>query len=158
MAGVSRPTVYRYWSQLDSVIGDVLTRDIRRIIAGVDLTGSGLDAQVDRIVAVAEGVRDDELLSELIKNQPDVLAPYIFTRFGSSQQGALQLLEAGIAAGQDTGEVRAGDSAALAAMVLTLTQAAIQSYAQLAPILADGWSRELRAVLRGYLAPTTRAI
>ncbi|WP_018178927.1 TetR/AcrR family transcriptional regulator [Jongsikchunia kroppenstedtii] len=151
-AGVSRPTVYRRWPQLESVIGDVLTRDLLRLIADVAPAGNDLESQVARIVAVAEAIRDDELLSELIKNQPDVLAPYIFARFGSSQLGALQVIEAGIAAGQRAGEIRAGDPSALAAMVLTVTQAAVQSYAQLAPVLGDGWSTELYAVLHGYLA------
>jgi len=155
-AGVSRPTLYRRWPQLESIIGDVLTRDLLRLIAEVPPAGNDLDSQVTRIVAVAEAIRDDELLSELIKNQPDVLAPYIFARFGSSQRGALQVIEAGIAAGQRAGEMRPGDPAVLAAMVLTLTQAAIQSYAQLAPILGVSWSAELRAVLLGYLAPTAR--
>jgi AcrR family transcriptional regulator len=156
-AGVSRPTVYRRWPQLESVIGDVLTRDVLRLIADADPAGNDLESQISRIVAIAEAIRDDELLSELIKNQPDVLAPYIFARFGSSQRGALQVIEAGIAAGQSSGEIRAGDPAALAAMVLTLTQAAVQSYAQLAPILGDSWSAELRTVLRGYLAPDSQS-
>ncbi|MFT4200769.1 TetR/AcrR family transcriptional regulator [Gordonia sp. (in: high G+C Gram-positive bacteria)] len=155
-AEVSRPTVYRRWPDLDAVVRDLCHREITRIVAAVQATTplrtrSGFAPAIDQIVRVAAAIRDDELFAELWRGRPDFLQPYVFDRLGSSQRSLLRLLAEGIEAGQGDGWVREGDPDKLAAMVLLITQSAIQSQALVEPILGEDWSTELHHALASYL-------
>ncbi|GAB11459.1 putative TetR family transcriptional regulator [Gordonia araii NBRC 100433] len=155
-AGVSRPTVYRRWASLDEVVRDLCHREINRIVEAVQATTplrtrSGFAPEIDQIVRVAGAIRDDELFAELWRGQPDFLQPYVFDRLGSSQRSLLRLLADGIEQGQADGWVRDGDPDKLAAMVLLITQSAVQSQALVEPILGEDWSTELHRALASYL-------
>ncbi|MFT3901520.1 MAG: TetR/AcrR family transcriptional regulator [Gordonia sp. (in: high G+C Gram-positive bacteria)] len=155
-AGVSRPTVYRRWPDLDAVVRDLCHREITRIVAAVQATtplrtGTGFAPAIDQIVRVAGAIRDDELFAELWRGRPDFLQPYVFDRLGSSQRSLLRLIADGIEAGQAYGWVRDGDPDKLAAMVLLITQSAVQSQALVEPILGEDWTTELHRVLASYL-------
>ncbi|MBT0567765.1 TetR/AcrR family transcriptional regulator [Williamsia sp. CHRR-6] len=160
-AGVSRPTVYRRWPEVGAVIRELLTREMAELVAAnsVSIDPSSatpdavLDAMADSIVAVADAVSGDELFVALSEGQPDVIAPYVFTRLGASQRGMISALTGRIEAAQQIGAVRAGVAEHLAAMVLLIAQSAIQSRTMIAPILGSAWSTELRSAIRGYLAP-----
>jgi AcrR family transcriptional regulator len=155
-AGVSRPTVYRRWADLDAVVRDLCHREISRIVAAVQATTplrtrSGFAPAIDQIVRVVGAIRDDELFSELWRGQPEFLLPYVFDRLGSSQLSLLNLIAESIEQGQADGWVREGDPDKLAAMVLLITQAAVQSQAVVEPILGEDWSTELHRALASYL-------
>lgn len=155
-AGVSRPTVYRRWADLDAVVRDLCHREISRIVAAVQATTplrtrSGFAPAIDQIVRVVGAIRDDELFSELWRGQPEFLLPYVFDRLGSSQLSLLNLIAESIEEGQADGWVREGDPDKLAAMVLLITQAAVQSQAVVEPILGEDWSTELHRALASYL-------
>ncbi len=155
-AGVSRPTVYRRWPDLDAVVRDLCHREITRIVAAVQATtplrtGTGFTPAIDQIVRVAGAIRDDELFAELWRGQPEFLQPYVFDRLGASQRSLLRLIAGSIEAGQADGWVRRGDPDKLAAMVLLITQSAVQSRAVVEPILGDEWSAELHRALASYL-------
>ena len=113
-AGVSRPTVYRRWADLDAVVRDLCQREISRIVAAVQATTplrtrSGFAPAIDQIVRVVGAIRDDELFSELWRGQPEFLLPYVFDRLGSSQLSLLNLIAESIEQGQADGWVREGD-------------------------------------------------
>ncbi|GED96180.1 TetR/AcrR family transcriptional regulator [Gordonia crocea] len=156
VAGVSRPTVYRRWPDLDAVVRDLCSREINRIVAAVGATTplrtrTGFAAAIDQIVRVAGAIRDDELFAELWRGQPEFLQPYVFDRLGSSQRSLLRLIATRIEQGQTDGWVREGDPEKLAAMVLLITQSAVQSRAVVEPILGEDWSTELHRALASYL-------
>ncbi len=191
-AGVSRPTVYRRWPEVSSVIRDLLTREMARMItehrvhidnaaraaadalsansrSSVDVLDRGappagllpdttrravLDALVDTTVGVAVAVGEDAVFESLGRMQPEVIAPYIFTRLGTSQRGVLTVLTEAIVAAQSFEAIRPGQPEHLAAMILLIAQSAIQSRAMMAPILGGAWPGELRIALTGYLSPT----
>ncbi|GGF16555.1 TetR/AcrR family transcriptional regulator [Williamsia phyllosphaerae] len=190
-AGVSRPTVYRRWPEVSSVIRDLLTREMAQIItehrvhidnaaraaaealgansrSSVDVLDRGapagllpdttrravLDALVDTTVGVAVAVGEDAVFEGLARMQPEVIAPYIFTRLGTSQRGVLTVLTEAIVAAQSFAAIRPGQPDHLAAMILLIAQSAIQSRTMMAPILGDAWPGELRIALTGYLSPT----
>ena len=127
---------------LDAVVRDLCHREISRIVAAVQATTplrtrSGFAPAIDQIVRVVGAIRDDELFSELWRGQPEFLLPYVFDRLGSSQLSLLNLIAESIEEGQADGWVREGDPDKLAAMVLLITQAAVQSQAVVEPILGD---------------------
>lgn len=155
-AEVSRPTVYRRWPDMDALLRDLMTREVGRIVDAVTETTPlhtrvGFDATVDQVVRIAAAMRDDELFAVLWSARADFMTPYVFDRLGQSQRGLLKLLADGIAEAQRDGHVRAGDPEKLSAMVLLITQSAVQSRSLVEPILGDDWSIELHHALSAYL-------
>lgn len=150
-AGVSRPTVYRRWPDTRSILATALTVRITSVLADIPVAGAGREAVVDRIVAVAQRLRDDPLIAATLRS--DLALVYIADRLGTSQQILIEALAVDLRAAQQHGDVRAGDPRRLAAMVLLIAQSTIQSARMVAPIL-DGaaLTAELTYALNGYLS------
>jgi len=151
-ARVSRPTVYRRWPDTRSILAALLTSRIVGVLDDVPSRGVGREALVERIVAVAERLRRDDVVMSVLRNAPDLAMVYIAERLGTSQQILLDALAAEIKLAQEEGSVRSGDPRQLAAMCLLITQSTIQSGQIVAPILdADALAVELAHSLNGYL-------
>ncbi|BBX23083.1 TetR family transcriptional regulator [Mycolicibacter terrae] len=152
-AGVSRPTVYRRWPDSRSVIAALLTARVTDAWTGLAPTGTGRQALVDRIVAVAARLRHDEVVMQVLHHAPDLAMVYIAERMGASQRRLVDLVAAELASAQNGGGVRAGDPRQLAAMCLLITQSAIQSAQIVAPILDENaLAAELAYALNRYLS------
>ncbi|OHV01894.1 TetR family transcriptional regulator [Mycobacterium talmoniae] len=152
-AGVSRPTVYRRWPDTRSVLAALLTARITGVLDEVPARGQGREALVDRVVALAQRLRADDLISAVLRSAPELAMVYIADRLGTSQQILIDALAADLRAAQRHGSVRAGDPRRLAAMCLLITQSTIQSAQIVAPILDDdALAAELRYALNGYLS------
>ena len=152
-AGVSRPTVYRRWPDTASVLAALLTERITGILAEVPSRGDTRAAVVDRVVALSDRLRADDLVAAVLKSDSGLAMVYIAERLGTSQQVLIDALAADLRAAQRRGGVRPGDPRRLAAMVLLITQSAIQSAAMVAPILdAKALAAELGYALNGYLS------
>ncbi len=152
-AGVSRPTVYRRWPDTRTIVASLLTERITGTWRAVAPAGRGRVGLVERIVEVARRLRDDDLLTSVLRSAPDLAMTYIAGRLGTSQQIVIDLLVDALREAQADGSVRAGDVRQLAAMVLLISQSAIQSAHIVEPILdADALSTELSRALNGYLA------
>ena len=150
-AGVSRPTVYRRWPDTRSVLAALLTSHITEALAEVPVRGSGRTAIVDRVVAVAERLRNDDLVMAVLRSELALV--YIAQRLGSSQHMLIDALASDLHAAQRDGTVRSGDPRQLAAMVLLITQSTIQSAQIVRPILAaEALAAELAYSLNGYLS------
>lgn len=157
-ANVSRQTVYRRFRDVQAVIGSLMTREILRIVAehaNEHATPKpGLQWLVRTIVGVADGVRRNPVLDVLVSTDPFVVTEYLVNRLGTSQLGMLDQLTTAIRAAQTDGSVRPGDAGAMAAMVLMLTQATVQSHRTISGLLAGAeLNRELARALEGYLKP-----
>ena len=151
-ARVSRPTVYRRWPDTQSVLAALLTTRIVGALDDVQSHEVGREALVQRIVAVAERLRRDEVVMSVLRSAPELVMVYISERLGTSQQILLDAVAAEIKLAQEEGSVRPGDPRQLAAMCLLITQSAIQSGQIVAPILdADALAVELAHTLNGYL-------
>ena len=151
-AGVSRPTVYRRWTDTRQILAALLTTRVIRVWRDVPSQGRGRAALVERIVAVADQLRRDELIMSVLRSTPELAMTYITERLGTSQQVLIDAAAAEIEAAQRDGSVRAGDPRQLAAMVLLITQSTIQSAPIVRPILDDdALARELTHTLNGYL-------
>ena len=152
-AGVSRPTVYRRWTDTRQILAALLTTRVIRVWRDVPSQGRGRAALVERIVAVADQLRRDELIMSVLRSTPELAMTYITERLGTSQQVLIDAAASEIEAAQRDGSVRAGDPRQLAAMVLLITQSTIQSAPIVRPILDDdALARELTHSLNGYLA------
>jgi AcrR family transcriptional regulator len=150
-AGVSRPTVYRRWPDTRSVLAALLTSHITEAVAQVPVRGGDREALVERVVAVAELLRGDDLVMAVLGSELALV--YIAQRLGSSQHMLIDALAKDLAVAQRAGSVRAGDPRQLAAMVLLITQSSIQSAQIVRPILdADALAAELAYSLNGYLS------
>jgi AcrR family transcriptional regulator len=152
-AGVSRPTVYRRWTDTREILAALLTSRVIGVWQDVPSQGRGRDALVNRIVTVADRLRRDELIMSVLLASPELAMVYITQRLGTSQQVLIDAAAAEIEAAQRDGSARAGDPHQLAAMVLLITQSTIQSAQIVRPILdADALARELAHSLNGYLS------
>ncbi len=153
-AGVSRPTVYRRWSDTRSVLAALLTSRIIGVLDEVPSRGIGREALVERIVAIADRLRHDDVVMSVLRSAPDFAMVYIAERLGTSQQVLLDAVASDIKLAQEESSVRLGDPRELAAMCLLIAQSVIQSGQIVAPILdADALFIELAHSLNGYLKP-----
>lgn len=154
-AGVSRPTVYRHWSDIASLVGDLMTRELKTLFAAAVAEATEADP-LARIVhgctGTVRGVWRHSMFSRFLDNEPELLSRYVFHRFGSSQHAALELLLPQIAEGQRHGSVRPGDPEELARVVLLTTQSVGTSRRLVEDTLTeDTLLDSLARLLRGYL-------
>jgi AcrR family transcriptional regulator len=153
-AGVSRPTVYRRWSDTRSVLAALLTSRVVGVLDDVPNEQVGREPLVERIVTVVARLRRDDVVMSVLRSAPDLAMIYIAERLGTSQQVLLDAVAADIKLAQEEGSVRPGDPRQLAAMCLLISQSTIQSGQIVAPILdADALDVELAHSLNGYLKP-----
>ncbi|OCB50817.1 TetR family transcriptional regulator [Mycobacterium malmoense] len=150
-AGVSRPTVYRRWSDTRSIVAALLTRHVTETMRAAPLLGDDRESLVRQIVTVANLLRRDRLVMSVLHSE---LAPiYITERLGTSQHMLIDALAARLRVAQRNGSVRAGDPVQMATMVLLIAQSTIQSAQIVEPILdADTLTAELAYSLNGYLS------
>jgi AcrR family transcriptional regulator len=152
-AGVSRPTVYRRWTDTRDILAALLTTRVTGAWRDAPSRGRDRQALVERIVAVADRLRHDAVVMSVLRSAPEFAMVYITERLGTSQQVLLDAAAAEIEAAQRDGSVRPGDPRQLAAMVLLITQSTIQSAQLVRPILnADALASELAHSLNGYLS------
>jgi AcrR family transcriptional regulator len=153
-ARVSRPTVYRRWPDIKSVLAALLTTHIVASLDAVPSRGVGRSAVVQRIGEVADRLRNDEVVMAVMRKAPELTMVYLTERRGTSQQILIDTLAADIKLAQEGGSVRPGEPRQLAAMCLLIARSTIQSGAIVAPILdAAALDIELAHCLNGYLTP-----
>lgn len=157
-AGVSRMTVYRTCSDMESVFADLMTQEWAQVMAEAEAAvdpSSPAPARIAETVArAASGIRANEVFRRVVDIDPELLLPYLLDRPGRSQTAVLAVLEAAVAAGQAAGEVRAGDPARLARAVLLAAHAFGLSAATMATdeVSVTDLDEELVDLIRSYLA------
>lgn len=160
-AGVSRPTVYRRWRDINTLVADLLTRQMRAALLSVAEQAGPADGPGgvrERLTREASGLlrvlRDHPLLRRILETEPEALVTYTFQRLGSSQRAALELVRSQVTAGQADGTIRAGDPDELARMVMLLVQSTAQSWRLVDDVLPlDRLVEEVRRLLDAYLRP-----
>jgi AcrR family transcriptional regulator len=130
-AGVSRMTIYRSWSDMQTLLGDLMTREWTGVVRAAVAAGDEARPAVDRLVAGIVGtvrvLRENELFVRIIELDPQLILPYVLSRRGRSQDAILSITEDAIRAAQATGEVRAGHPVAIARGLLLATHGFVLS-------------------------------
>lgn len=114
-AGVSRMTIYRAWSDMPQLLGDLMTREWGEVVDKGVADGGSI---ADSMVAVVRTLRDNELFVRIVELDPELLLPYLLSRRGRSQQAILDVTVERIAQGQERGEIRDGRPHAMARALL----------------------------------------
>src|ERR671910_757645 len=74
-AGVSRMTIYRTWSDMPQLLGDLMTREwggvVETAVTDQDATTSSVDRLVAGIVSTVRALRDNELFVRIIELDPE---------------------------------------------------------------------------------------
>src|SRR3712207_1492699 len=78
-AGVSRMTIYRTWSDMPQLLGDLMTREWSAVItAQAEAEGGDTDA-TDRLVRAIVGtvrtLRENELFVRIVELDPELILP-----------------------------------------------------------------------------------
>ena len=134
-AGVSRMTIYRTWSDMAAVLGDLMTREWGEVVAAAVADADGsfdrgatvADHLVAVVVATCRALRENELFVRIVELDPELLLPYLLTRRGRSQQAIAELTADRVREGQVEGSVRAGDPVAMARALLLATHGFVLS-------------------------------
>jgi AcrR family transcriptional regulator len=158
-AGVSRMTIYRTWSDMPQLLGDLMTREwagvVAAIVDGPASDGSPAERLVRALAGGVRALRDNELFVRIVELDPELLLPYLLSRRGRSQDAILGLVEEWVRAGQQTGDVRPGDPVAIArALVLTTHGFVLSAHTMVDDsVPEEALDAELAAVLTRALAP-----
>lgn len=151
---LSRPTIYRNWSDADDVVRSALLRRVTVVLEAFPEPSSSRHALVEDVLRFSERFRADAVFGRLLDDEPEVFTRYMLQRVGSSQRLIHQWLAAAIASAQETGSVRSGEPQDIAVMLLLIAQSAVLSHGTVVELIDDtAWDRELRAALDGYLRP-----
>jgi AcrR family transcriptional regulator len=160
-AGVSRMTLYRRYSDIGSLISEVLGHEFARILrehttepphAPADLRPARTRL-VDNVLDVVRAFHADPLMHQVLEAEPEILMPYLINRFGSTQQIAVTLLAHRLDAGYRDGSIRKGSIAVQAHAIVLTAQAFIVSAAASGPVPVSRLLTELAEMLDAYLAP-----
>jgi AcrR family transcriptional regulator len=153
-AGVSRMTVYRQYGDLQTIVSELLTRELVAVLDrardAVAVLPTARERLVEAGVRTVEEVTHHPLYRRVLDVDPELLLPLVVDRFGSTQRAAIDLIAGQVQEGHRDGSIRAVD-ARLAATCLQLTA---QSFIFSARVV-DGLpvADELRHLLDAYLRP-----
>ena len=160
-AGVSRMTVYRAFPDMQSLLAELMTRElvdqVGAVVGGADAAGADLAADVlAREFAAAVGaLRGNELFRRIMDVDPEQLLPYLLDRRGRSQDAVIDILSARIAEAQSTSGVRDGDPVLMArSLVLAAHGFALSVATMTDDVLAPAdFDAQLVTLVWRYLAP-----
>lgn len=159
-AGVSRMTIYRRWPDTNALIGDLMTREWRDVVAATASRPSPGPVRAGLVAGLVDCVRTlraHPLFRKIADVDPEVLLPYILKRRGTSQDTMLDTLVAALRQGHADGSVRPGDPERQArAVLLTAQSFALSAHTMAAdddPVHGGAeLDEELAVLLDRYLA------
>jgi AcrR family transcriptional regulator len=156
-AGVSRMTIYRAWSDMPELLGDLMTREWGELVASTQVqTGDPAPGQIaDGVVRAIAVLRDNELFVRIVELDPELILPYLLARRGRSQERILGVLSAAIETGQKAGTVRAGNPSALARGVVLAAHGFVLSAHTMTDdaVTPDELDAELHVLIERALLP-----
>lgn len=153
-ASVSRPTVYRTWSDADDVVRTALARRAADILRAFSPAVADRGMLVEDVLRFSAMFRSDAVFGALLSSEPESFTRYMLQRVGSSQRLILGWLTDAITAAQDGGSIRAGDPHAMAVMLLLIAQSAILSHGTVSDLIDEAaWESEFRHAIDGLLRP-----
>lgn len=155
-ARVGRTTVYRNWPDLQTLLAEVLTRELLGLLDGAKSKTHTADSAEDvahLVVAIADDLRRSPVLQALIEHEAELMSTYVFKRFGTAQNAIIDIVRGRLdeAVAKDP-RLAGRDATQLTVMLVYVVQGAVLSY-RLGRNVVDErtWRTELERVVRGYL-------
>lgn len=126
-AGVSRPTVYRRYADLDELSNEVITREFLRILADLTVMPGDARARItERFRIILDRLSGGSFFLNLAETDPERIVRAIIRPKGSSERLIIEnFILPGIQHGQVDGSVRDGDPLMLANNVFMVMQSAV---------------------------------
>jgi AcrR family transcriptional regulator len=154
-AGLSRMTLYRRWPEMNALLGDLMTREWAGLVDLGPRVANHRERLVAGVVATVSALRANELFNRIVELDPEMLLPYLLRRAGRSQELVLALLASEIRAGQQAGEIRAGDPDLLARSLLLAAHGFTLSVQTMTGETQDdaAFDTELTELVDRYLEP-----
>ncbi len=158
-AGVSRMTIYRTWSDMPQLLGDLMTREWSELVRAVapydESTTPGAEQIAGGVQRAVAALRDNELFVRIVELDPELILPYLLSRRGRSQQLIIDLLAENIHAGQAAGTVRDGEPAVLARTIVLAAHGFVLSAHTMVDDAVDGAAldEQLVGLVTRALAP-----
>ncbi|HHU46014.1 MAG TPA: TetR/AcrR family transcriptional regulator [Actinomycetales bacterium] len=156
-AGVSRPTVYRRYADINAIATEVATREFIRVLEGLRVMPGDARARiVARFRIIVETLASGGFFLNLAETDPELIIRSIMSPRGASQQAIIdQFILPGIVHGQEDGSVRDSDPTVLADNVYMVMLSAILTCSAM---LRDGRSAthavgEVAEMVDRYLLP-----
>ncbi|MEV7430718.1 helix-turn-helix domain-containing protein [Nocardioides sp. NPDC092400] len=158
-AGVSRMTIYRTWSDMRQLLADLMTREWTEVVVAAEAEDAPgrpvVERLVDKLVRTVKVLRGNELFVRIVELDPELVLPYLLDRRGRSQQLILDLVEQALREAQASGDVRAGDPAAMArGLVLSAHGFVMSAHTMVDDAVSEeALEQEMRTVLTRTLQP-----
>ncbi|WKN48421.1 TetR/AcrR family transcriptional regulator [Nocardioides sp. Arc9.136] len=158
-AGVSRMTIYRTWSDMRQLLADLMTREWTEVVVAAEAEDAPgrpvVERLVDKLVRTVKVLRGNELFVRIVELDPELVLPYLLDRRGRSQQLILDLVEQALREAQASGDVRAGDPAAMArGLVLSAHGFVLSAHTMVDDAVPEeALEQEMRTVLTRTLQP-----
>lgn len=160
-AGVSRMTVYRAFPDMQSLLAELMTRElvdqVGAVVGGTDASrvDQAADVIAGEFTAAVGALRSNELFRRIMDVDPEQLLPYLLDRRGRSQDAVVDILSARIAEAQSTGGVRDADPVLMARSLVLAAHGFALSVATMTDdvLTLTDFDAQLVTLARRYLAP-----
>jgi AcrR family transcriptional regulator len=156
-AGVSRMTLYRLVPDVESLLLDVMTRDLGALLTEIEGEVARKRTARARLVALtveaARRLPDEPLFQRVLDVDPELLLPYLTVRIGSTQRLALGRVRRVIADGHADRSIRRGDPDVMATSLLMSVMPWIVSARLFGEVGRENALAELERGLDGWLTP-----
>jgi AcrR family transcriptional regulator len=156
-AGVSRMTLYRLVPDVETLLLEVMTRDLAALLSEIETGVARKRTARGRLVAMtveaARRLPDEPLFRRVLDVDPELVLPYLTVRLGSTQRLALTRVRRVVSEGHADGSIRRGDLDVMATGVLMVVLPWIVSARLLDDVGRDDALGELNRGLDGWLRP-----
>jgi AcrR family transcriptional regulator len=156
-AGVSRMTLYRMVPDVETLLLELMTRELGGLLQDVEVGAARRRTARARLVAAMVGVArrlpDEPLFRRVLEVDPELLLPYLTHRIGSTQLIGLGHLRRGVAEGHADRSVRRGDLDVMALTLLVMVTSMVVSARLLDQVGCEAALRDLERGLDGWLRP-----
>lgn len=156
-AGISRPTLYRRFSDINAVFCALVTSIMLDILNQCYQLVDTVEELIDTLLDFVIRVREQPIFDQLARSENGFLANYFVMRLGISQRELLAVLASLIhhCRAVDPTQLRDEDDMELAAMIIMMLQGTSLSVGSMSRIISnDTWRRQLKYALTGLLSPS----
>jgi len=153
-AGVSRMTLYRAWPDMNSLLGDLMTREWADVLT-ISQADDYRVRVVESVIGSVHALRTNDMFTRIVELDPERLLPYLIERPGRVQKLLIGFLAEGIREGQAAGQIRSGEPEVIASAILLQAQGFALSAHVFAttPTRLNELDHEFTDALMRYLAP-----